>query len=127
LPDLALDGDQLDAVAVLGGPSAAMGLELAAGGAGYRLALGYARPTLYANADFGRFELGTKELLPLQARGANANATFGARQMSSLGPGALTGSLEFTARRERAEITGADVVHEDLAPPRRGAVAGSAV
>ena len=114
LPNLALERDQLDAVAVIGGPSAAGGLELAAGGAGYRLALGDTRPTLYANADFGRFELGTKDLLPLQARGTNANATFGARQTWSLGPGALTGSVEFTARRERAEITGADVVHEDL-------------
>lgn len=114
LPDLALEGDQLDAVAVLAGPSAAMGRELAAGGAGYRLALGDAGPTLYANADFGRFDLGTKELLSLQARGAIANATFGARQKWSLGPGALTGSLAFTARRERAEITGTDVVHEDL-------------
>lgn len=114
LPNLALERDQLDVVAVIGGPSAAAGLELAAGGAGYRLTLGDARPTLYANVDFARFELGTRDLLPLQARGTHANATFGARQTWSLGLGALTGSLEFTARRERAEITGADVVHEDL-------------
>lgn len=114
LPDLALEGDQLDAVAVIGGPSAAGGLELAAGGIGYRLALGDAGPTLYANADFGGFELGTEDLLPLQARGTIANASFGARQTWPVGGGSLTGSLEFTARSERAESAGTEVVHEDL-------------
>lgn len=114
LPDLALRGDQLDAVAVLGGPSAAEGLELAAGGIGYRLALGDAGPTLYANADFGRFELGTENLLPLQANGMIANASFGARQTWPVVGGSLTGSLEFTARSERAESAGTEVVHEDL-------------
>lgn len=114
LPDLALEGDQLDAVAVIGGPSAAGGLELAAGGIGYRLALGDAGPTLYANADFGGFELGTEALLPLNARGTIVNASFGARQTWPVGGGSLTGSLEFTARSERAESLETEVVHEDL-------------
>lgn len=113
-PDLALEGDQLDAVAVIGGPSAAGGSELAAGGIGYRLALGDAGPTLYANADFGRFELGTAYLLPLRARGTIANASFGARHTWPVGGGILTGSLEFTARSERAESAGTEIVHEDL-------------
>lgn len=114
LPDLALEGDQLDAVAVIGGLSAAEELELTGGGIGYRLTPGDAGPTLYVNADFGGFELGTKYLQPLQARGTIANASFGARQTWPVAGGALTGSLEFTARSERAESAGTEVVHEDL-------------
>lgn len=123
LPGLAAAGDQLDAVAVIGGPSAAGGLELVAGGLGYRLALGDGAPTLYAVADFGSFELGTKALRPLDIRGAIANAWVGARQTWPLGKaGTLTGSMEFGARSERAELLGTEVVHEELRLVRLSAI-----
>ena len=114
-PDLALTGDQLDAVAVIGGPSAARGLELAAFGFGYRLALSNAGPTLHANADFGGFRLGTQELLPLKIDGNVVNVSFGGSQTWPLkSGGVLTGRLEFSTRSERTKIGGMEVVDEDL-------------
>src|SRR5690606_23873996 len=63
----------------------------------------------------GRFELGTRDLLPLQVMGTIANTTIGVRQTWAPGSQSnLTGSMEFITRSERIETAGTDVVDEGL-------------
>lgn len=114
VPNLFWHGDQLDVLGVLGGLSDAGGLELAAGGLGYRIAMGDGL-SLRSNADFGRFKLGTKAFLPLRFMGTIANAALGLRKVWQLGQTSrLTGSLEVSGQDSRDRMLGSRIVDENL-------------
>ena len=115
LPGLIVNGDQFDAVAVLGGPVETGRQELLAGGLGYRIKLPGAGPTLFVSGDYADITLGSAESRALDAKGQNWNLTFGARRDWALSPAAsVTGELSFTAREWYGEVLGTPTIDEDL-------------
>lgn len=115
LPGLIVNGDQLDAVAVLGGPIETGQQELLAGGLGYRIKLPGAGPPLFVSGDYADITLGSAESRALDAKGWNWNLTFGARRDWALSPAAsVTGELSFTAREWYGEVLGTPTIDEDL-------------
>lgn len=121
LPGLIVEGDQLDAVAVLGGPVETGRQELVAGGLGYRIKLSRSGPTLFVNGDYADVTLGSAESRALDSKGENWNLTFGARHVWALSPAAsVTGELSFIAREWNGEVLGMPVIDEDLRVLRAG-------
>ncbi|NNU80138.1 hypothetical protein HMH01_06770 [Halovulum dunhuangense] len=115
VPDLALDGDQLDGVFVLGGPSADDRTELVAGGIGYRLALGDSGITVFANADHSGYRLGTASALPLDIEGTVTNFAVGVQRSWASGEAARSvATIQFSGRSDNASVMNSDVVDEDL-------------
>ncbi len=114
IPNVLGHGDQVDVLGVLAGPSDIGGLELGAGGLGYRFDLGNGL-TLRSNADYGHYSLGTSDLLPLQIKGSVANLSFGARKVWTLGADhRLTGTLEVAGQATRGQTLGVATVDENL-------------
>jgi hemolysin activation/secretion protein len=114
-PDLMLEGDQLDLVFVMAGPSDDGGRELAAFGTSYRYALPLTDLTVYANADRGDFNLGSDQSLALDIKGEQTNAALGVRKVWSLaGAARLTGTFEVALRDSTSEVLGTQVTNESL-------------
>ena len=113
--DVATMGDQIDFLAVVGGPSENERRELAAAGLQYRIRLGDNGMTLFANADASDFRLGTVETLPLDIEGRTVNLSAGLQKRWSYGPFARgLATLEFSGRDEKVSLLGATVIDEDL-------------
>lgn len=115
LPDLFVQGDQFDAVAVLGGPFETGRQELLAGGLGYRIKLPNSGPTLFVNGDYADIRLGAPANRAIDATGQNWTITVGARQDWVVSRGSkLTGELSFTARQWKGQAFDRPVLDEDL-------------
>lgn len=112
-------GGQIDVLGVLGGPDADGGLELRAGGLGFRLGLDTGS-TLYLNYDYGDYQLGTNDLLPLDVTGVHETLALALRHVWMLGEDRLTGSVELAAKQRRDEMLGFEVTDEDLRLLRLG-------
>ncbi|MCA0947313.1 hypothetical protein CLG85_001830 [Yangia mangrovi] len=106
-------GSQIDVLGVIGGPDVDGGLELRAGGLGYRLGLGIGT-TVYVNYDHGDYQLGTNELMPLEVKGVHETLALGLRHVWLLGQDRLTASVELAAKQRTDEMLGFDVTDEDL-------------
>ena len=114
-PNLLFDRDQLDVVLVVAGPLETQREELLAGGAGYRFQFSETGPTAFANIDYARVTLGSKQSRAFNIKGNRTNLLFGLRQIWQLSKSAsLTGSIQFGARHSSAEILGTSTLDEDL-------------
>lgn len=79
-PDRALEGDQLDLIGVLAGPSSNGGLALLAGGLGYRFLLDNAQTYGFVQAAYGEFDLGTSINEALDIDGEQLNISLGVKK-----------------------------------------------
>lgn len=114
LPGILLENDQLDLVAVLGGPSNQGRRELLAMGIGYRFDLGNGL-TAFANGDHSDFILGDEEGLALDVGGTVTNASLGLTREWRRSPMHRTrATLSLGLRQEDTTLLGAPVTDENL-------------
>lgn len=115
LPDLALQGDQFDAVALWAGPSEDGWRELLAGGVAYRFPLASQDTLGFVNVDYGDVVLGTPEALVLDVKGDRLQVSAGAIRKLSIGETAkLSFGAEIIARNIRSSVLGTPVIDEEL-------------
>ena len=114
-PNVLTAGDQLDVAGVVAGLSETDGLELSAGGIGYRThALG-ADTTAFANFNYSDVTLGSPTGLAFDIKGTLSTAAAGLRlvrqrdEMTS-----LTSTVEIIGRRATSTSFGAPIINEDL-------------
>lgn len=115
LPNLAADGDQLDVVFVLGGPSETKAPELEAGGFSYRLPLGVDGTMLFTTFNHGEVTLGTARSLAFDITGSRTTFAIGANHSWQLGQTArVTVEGEIAARDVQGDAFGVATIDESL-------------
>ncbi|WP_413718538.1 ShlB/FhaC/HecB family hemolysin secretion/activation protein [Silicimonas sp. MF1-12-2] len=115
VPDLVMPGDQLDGVAVWGGPSEDGWRELLAGGVAYRFPVSGLESVGFINVDYGDLVLGTTETLALDVRGDRLQVAAGLIHERELGNEAeLKFGVELIARDLGSELLGVPVIDEKL-------------
>jgi hypothetical protein len=80
MPDLARDGDQLDVIFALAGPTEAWDPELEAAGLAYRLPVGTDGTMLFTTLDYGEVTLGTASSLTFGLIGKRTALSLGVRR-----------------------------------------------
>ena len=115
LPNLAADGDQLDVVFVLGGPSETNALELRAGGFSYRIPLGPDGTMLFTTLNHGEVVLGTERSLAFDLTGSRTAFAIGANHSWQLAQTArVTVEGEIAARDVQGDAFGVATIDESL-------------
>jgi hemolysin activation/secretion protein len=115
MPDLARDGDQLDTIFALAGPSEERKTELEAAGFAYRLPVGMDGTMLFATLDYGEVKLGTASSLAFGITGERSTFSLGVSRRWDLAQFAsLTAAAEIGAREVEGTGFGVTTLDESL-------------
>jgi len=115
MPDLARDGDQLNVIFALAGPSEARDPELEAAGFAYRLPVGTDGTMLFTTLDYGEVTLGTASSLAFGLTGKRTALSLGVSRGWDLARFAsVTATAEIAAREVQGTGFGVTTLDESL-------------
>ncbi len=115
MPDLARDGDQLDVIFALAGPSEAKEPELEAAGVAYRRPVGTDGTMLFTTLDYGEVTLGTARSLAFGLTGERTALSLGvSRSWDLVQFASVTATAEIAAREVQGTGFGVTTLDESL-------------